>query len=131
MKKLLLVLLCLPFIGFGQTQYISYDQYKTVSKLYFEYLKVWEDLALDFFSEIQCISGNCKNGQGTYTWANGNKYVGEWKDGLMHGQGTYTWTGGNKYVGEYKNDLHHGQGTFTWADGTVIEGLWKNGDFKK
>jgi len=28
------------------------------------------------------------NGQGTYTWSNGNKYEGEWKDGKEHGQGT-------------------------------------------
>jgi len=27
-----------------------------------------------------CIEGDCENGQGTYTWANGDKYVGEWKD---------------------------------------------------
>ncbi len=34
----------------------------------------------------ECIEGNCKNGQGTYTDANGGKYVGEWKDGNRHGQ---------------------------------------------
>jgi hypothetical protein len=28
-----------------------------------------------------CISGNCSNGIGTYTWADGNKYVGGFKDG--------------------------------------------------
>ena len=27
---------------------------------------------------------------GTFTSADGDKYVGEWKDGKMHGQGTYT-----------------------------------------
>ena len=30
------------------------------------------------------------NGQGTFTYANGNKYVGEWKAGEYHGQGTLT-----------------------------------------
>ena len=35
-----------------------------------------------------CISGDCENGHGTFTWANGGKYVGEWKDGKQHGQGT-------------------------------------------
>ena len=41
------------------------------------------------------------------TWSNGEKYVGEYKDGKKHGQGTYTygkgkWEG-DKYVGEFKD----------------------------
>jgi len=40
--------------------------------------------------ETGCISGNCVNGQGTYVFTNGMKYVGEWKDGKQHGQVTYT-----------------------------------------
>ena len=63
----------------------------------------------------QCIKGDCNNGQGTYRWESGSKYVGEWKDGKTHGQGTYTWatgnSAGNKYVGEFKNGRYHGQGT--------------------
>ena len=73
MKRLLLILLYLPFIGFGQ-----------------------------------CISGNCENGYGIYTWESGGKYVGEFKDNKRNGQGTYT-----------------------YVDGTIQEGLWQNGTLKK
>ena len=39
------------------------------------------------------------HGKGTYTLANGSKYVGEWKDGKQNGQGTFTWAkSGNKYA---------------------------------
>ena len=58
------------------------------------------------------------------TWANGQKYVGEWKDGKYHGQGTYTWPDGKKYVGEWKDGKYHGPGTI---DGRVIDaGIWKD-----
>ena len=55
-------------------------------------------------------------GQGTYTWSNGNKYVGEWKGDNMHGQGTYTWPNGDKYVGVWKDGRETG-GWYYWADG--------------
>ena len=48
------------------------------------------------------------NGQGTITYPNGRKYVGELKDGKKHGQGTKTWSNGDKYVGEYKNGKYNG-----------------------
>ena len=51
-----------------------------------------------------CIEGDCNNGQGTETFENGYKYVGEFKNGKRHGQGTSTWANGDKYVGEWKND---------------------------
>ena len=53
-----------------------------------------------------CISGNCVNGQGTVTYGNGDRYVGEWKDGKVHGQGTYT-----------------------AADDSIDRGRWANGSF--
>jgi hypothetical protein len=53
------------------------------------------------FSE--CIQGNCSKGQGTFTWGDGSKYVGEFKDGKRNRQGTYTWANGRKYVGEWKD----------------------------
>ena len=56
--------------------------------------------------EGQYLNGKF-HGQGTATWASGNKYVGEWKDGKQHGQGTYT-QGGRKYVG-------------SWIEGELVE----------
>ena len=70
-----------------------------------------------------------KSGQGTFTFASGNKYVGEWKDNSRNGQGTFTFASGNKYVGELMNGNFHGQGTMTHANGTVEKGLWENDEF--
>ena len=37
---------------------------------------------------------------------------------------------GDKYVGEWKDDKEHGQGTNTWPDGSVKEeGIWKDGEY--
>jgi hypothetical protein len=101
----------------------------------------------------ECIEGDCINGHGTFTYASGDEYVGEWKDGIWHGQGTFAWASGEfagdkyvggykdgkyhglgtythadetKYVGEYKDDKRHGLGTFTWADGTKYVGEYKD-----
>jgi hypothetical protein len=79
----------------------------------------------------KCISGNCENGYGTYTFKNGNKYVGEWKDGKRNGQGTNTWPGGEKYIGEWKDNNMNGQGTYTYADDRIKRGIWKNNKFVK
>ena len=66
---------------------------------------------------------------GTTTFASGDKYVGEFKDGKKHGQGAYTFANGNKYVGEYKDDKRNGQGTDTFADGAKYVGEKKDGLF--
>ena len=39
------------------------------------------------------------NGQGTETYPDGGKYVGEWKDGVPNGQGTDTFPDGRKVNG--------------------------------
>ena len=51
-----------------------------------------------------CVSGDCVNGYGTYVWDDGDKYVGESKDNLLHGQGTYTYGDGTTKTGIWKND---------------------------
>lgn len=36
---------------------------------------------------------------GTYIWADGRKYVGQWFNNKMHGQGTFSWADGKQYTG--------------------------------
>ena len=63
--------------------------------------------------------------EGTSTYAKGNKYVGEWKDGKYHGYGTYTDIYGGHYVGEWKDGKHHGNGTSTGTYGEIYVGEWE------
>ena len=77
------------------------------------------------------IKGGLMHGEGTFTFADGAKYIGKnaFKDGKFHGKGTYTWPNGNKYVGEMFEDDFHGQGTKTFANGTVQKGRWEHDTF--
>jgi hypothetical protein len=56
------------------------------------------------------------------------KYEGEIKNGNPNGQGTFTWSNGDKYEGEIKNGREHGQGTKSWSSGSKSIGEWKNGE---
>ena len=69
-----------------------------------------------------------RNGRGTLTWASGNIYVGEFKDDNINGQGTHIFTDGRKYVGEWKDNKTNGQGSYTFPDGKIIVGEFKDGN---
>jgi S1-C subfamily serine protease len=68
------------------------------------------------------------DGKGTFTSANGDKYVGDYKNGKKNGWGIYTFADGNKYVGEFRNGEQSGQGTMTFANGTKYVGEYRNGN---
>ena len=53
---------------------------------------------------------------GAFTYNNGDKYEGEWKDWAHHGQGKYTWLEGDKYEGGWKDGEFHGEGRLTCLD---------------
>jgi len=76
---------------------------------------------------VGCISGNCKNGQGTEALTNGREYVGEFKDGKRNGQGTFTFATGRKYAGQWENGFPFGQKTkLTAVTFTLASLLGKN-----
>jgi TPR repeat protein len=71
------------------------------------------------------------HGKGTYTYSSsgqraGYKYVGEFKNGLRNGQGVFTFPGGNKYVGEFKNGKFNGQGTYSFSNGGKYVGEFRD-----
>jgi hypothetical protein len=45
--------------------------------------------------------------------------------------GTFTWEDGAKFVGEWKNSNKNGRGIFTFADGRVLSGIFADGKFIK
>ena len=64
---------------------------------------------------------------GSATFNDGNRYVGEFKDGKLNGQGTYISTSGVKLVGEFKDSQLNGQGTVTHPNGEKTVGEFKDG----
>ena len=55
-------------------------------------------------TNTQVLWTNC---EGALTAANGDKYVGEFKDGRFSGQGTRYFADWIKYVGEFKDDKYN------------------------
>ena len=53
------------------------------------------------------------DGQGTFTYIDGDKYVGEWKEGKRNGFGTFTFENGNTYIGNWEEHLPAFNGVFT------------------
>ena len=128
MKKLTILLLFLSINLIGNAEALTFQNGKTQSNQE-SYVSELPDCKSSSTYKHNCI--------GTFTFASGDKYVGEWKDGKYSGQGTYTfghsseWAG-DKYVGEWKDDKYNGQGTYTfghsseWA-GDKYVGEYKNG----
>jgi len=74
-----------------------------------------------------CVSGNCKDGKGTFFFSNGDKYEGDFTDSHLNGFGVYTDAMGNVYTGNFKNDKFNGVGKFVRNDGTKYIGEFVDG----
>ena len=69
-----------------------------------------------------------QDGEGTFTWANGAVYEGEWKDNKFNGQGTLILTDGTKYKGGFVNGLEEGERRSRKdKNGNRYEGFFKQG----
>ena len=63
-----------------------------------------------------------KHGRGVVAYANGDKFEAEWKDDKRNGTGVVTYANGDKFEGEYKDDKRNGRGVITFANGDKFEG---------
>jgi hypothetical protein len=75
----------------------------------------------------QCISGNCKNGRGTFVYPSGARYTGEFKNSEIHGKGVCVYSDGSRYEGDWANRYPEGKGTKFLKDGSKLTGTWKKG----
>jgi len=104
------------------------------------------------YLRVGCHSGDCENGYGTYTFQNGNVYVGYWKKGKRDGEGICIFNnrsnltiqltdelgdklalfGHKVYEGEWKKDKKNGQGKMTYngLHPRTEEGRWKKDKYK-
>ena len=93
-----ILLLSSPMIGDNQKGETLYE-WKTSSGIQ------WREIGdKDFHAKYKgdVVIGR-PHGVGTLVYPNGNKYVGEWMNGLFHGQGTYSIASdGYSYIGEYR-----------------------------
>ncbi|NOS96226.1 MAG: hypothetical protein HOP26_07370 [Methylotenera sp.] len=57
-----------------------------------------------------------------YVYPNGNKYVGQLSEtsGLPHGKGTIYTTNGNRFEGEFFQGVARGMGTYMYSNGDII-----------
>ena len=54
-------------------------------------------------------------------------YVGQWRDGLQNGNGTAMYNNGNQYRGMFRDGFKHGQGEFSVANGDIYTGQFRYG----
>ena len=52
-----------------------------------------------YYKNSGCISGDCNNGFGTYIQKEGNRYKGQFKNGIFDGYGLLQYIKGGKYDG--------------------------------
>jgi hypothetical protein len=118
-------------------------------RLFFIAFFIWVTIAPLGVHADECIEGDCVNGYGTLVTTTGQKFIGNFKDGMRHGkgvlllpggrklegtwqqneivEGTYTLPDGTKYVGQWKFRERYGQGELTFPDGRKYVGEFKSG----
>ena len=69
------------------------------------------------------------DGYGIFTWPDGRKYIGNYKNDKKDGYGELTTKDGKKYKGHWKNGKQHGEGEFFFPDKNIWKkGIWENGN---
>ena len=86
-----------------------------------------------YFTNGDRFIGNYKNGDvisGSYTYKSGQRFTGKFTKKGSPTSGTERYVGkwkGDKYVGNFNNWKRHGQGTFFYKNGDKHFGEWKKG----
>ncbi len=78
-----------------------------------------------------CNKVYCKTGKGIYTYKDGSKWEGEFKDGKPFGSGICYYSNGRRYEGTWKKGAPHGEGIMYFPSGEIYGGIWDKGTLVK
>jgi hypothetical protein len=78
-------------------------------------------------SSRDCNSTYCREGKGSFSYGDGSRWVGEFKEGVPEGQGTCYYKNGDKYVGRFEKHAPQGEGTMFHANGRIVSAIWEYG----
>jgi len=100
--------------------------------LFFSFQSIAQESCKVLIPEIDSLyTGKCKKGlaHGKGFAQGVDSYAGKFYKGWPQGKGTYTWANGDQYVGEWKKGKRNGEGylilKLTTQD-SIIEGIWEN-----
>lgn len=68
-----------------------------------------------------------KHGKGSFFYANGDSYEGDWVSNKKHGMGYYKYANGDQYMGEFWQAKKNGRGVYQFFSGDIYEGEYRNG----
>ena len=92
-----------------------------------ELLKDFPDVTARATNAVSDVSSSPGRSVTVMTFPNGERYEGEFKDGLFHGWGVYVFQNGDRYEGEFVEDRMSGEGTMAYKNGNVYKGQFHNG----
>jgi len=74
-----------------------------------------------------CNADYCKTGQGFFSYQDGSRYEGDFKNGLPNGEGVCFYANGDRYVGGWRHHTPHGEGVMYFSSGKVYGAEWQHG----
>ncbi len=94
-----------------------------------QYQAAWNSVAFmgDTINLRNCNTDYCSSGIGKFTYDNGNRFVGDFRDGRPEGTGILYFKGGNRYEGDWKKDAPNGKGVMHYTDGKALGAVWDSG----
>lgn len=94
-----------------------------------QYQAEWNKVTFpaDTISLRNCNTNFCSVGIGKFTYKNGDRFIGDFRDGKPNGSGITYFKNGNRYEGDWRNDSPNGKGVMQYQDGKIVGAIWETG----